>query len=138
MELFAFLGTQEIVVVLVIALIVFGPQKLPEIGRQVGSAMRELRKMTGDVQRALDFDDHLSSSVNTYDSAHWYDSVEAPAITAPQGTTIAQASTAGMLTAVESSYEVASEGGGGFISPPGPPDRVLSLPTVPQSEPEKL
>lgn len=124
MELFAFLGTQEIVVVLVIALIVFGPQKLPEIGRQVGSAMRELRKMTGDVQRAFEFDDPLSSPVSTYDSAHWYDSVESPAIAAPQGTTVAQASTAGMLTSVEPSYEVASEGMGGFVAPPGPPART--------------
>jgi TatA/E family protein of Tat protein translocase len=121
MELFAFLGTQEIVVVLVIALIIFGPQKLPEIGRQVGSAMRELRKMTGDVQRALEFDDHMGSTVSTYDSAHWYDSVESPAIAAPQGTTVAQASTAGMLASAESSYEVASEGMGGFVAPPGPP-----------------
>lgn len=135
MELFAFLGTQEIVVVLVIALIIFGPQKLPEIGRQVGSAMRELRKMTGDVQRALDFDDHIGSSVNTYDSAHWYDSVEGPAITAPQGTTVAQASTAGMLTSVESSYEVASEGAGSFIAPPGPPAHALNGSTVREADP---
>jgi TatA/E family protein of Tat protein translocase len=134
MELFAFLGTQEIVVVLVLALIVFGPQKLPEIGRQVGSAMRELRKMTGDVQRALDFDEHIGSSVNAYDSAHWYDSVETPAITAPEGTTIAQASTAGMLASSESSYEVASEGAGGFISPPGPPARGLNESTARQDD----
>ncbi len=134
MELFAFLGTQEIVVVLVLALIVFGPQKLPEIGRQVGSAMRELRKMTGDVQRALDFDEHIGSSVNAYDSAHWYDSVDTPAITAPQGTTIAQASTAGMLASTESSCEVASEGAGSFISPPGPPARGLKESTAWQDD----
>jgi sec-independent protein translocase protein TatA len=55
---FAFLGTPEIVVILVIALLVFGPQKLPEIGRQIGTAMRELRKMSDDVRRSLDIDDH--------------------------------------------------------------------------------
>lgn len=58
----AFISTQTLIVILVIALIVFGPQKLPEIGRQIGSAMRELRKMTGDVQKALDIDGH-----NAYD-----------------------------------------------------------------------
>ena len=135
MELFAFLGTQEIVVVLVIALIVFGPQKLPEIGRQVGSAMRELRKMTGDVQRALDFDEHLGSSVNTYDSNHWYDSVDSPVILAPQGSTVAQASTSGMLASAESSYDVASEGAGSFVSPPGPPVRALSESPARQDDP---
>ncbi|MES2463879.1 MAG: twin-arginine translocase TatA/TatE family subunit [Armatimonadota bacterium] len=138
MELFAFLGTQEIVVVLVLALIVFGPQKLPEIGRQVGSAMRELRKMTGDVQRALDFDDHIGSSVNAYDSSHWYDSVESPAIAAPQGATVAQSSTQGMLASSESSYEVASEGAEGFVSPPGPPARSLSEPAAKQENAQEL
>lgn len=37
------LGPLEIVVILVVALLVFGPNKLPEVGRQVGRAMRELR-----------------------------------------------------------------------------------------------
>lgn len=39
------IGPAEILVVLVVALLVFGPQKLPEIGRQVGKAARELRRM---------------------------------------------------------------------------------------------
>ena len=43
------LGPAEILVVLVIALLVFGPNKLPEVGRQVGSAYRELRRF----QRSL-------------------------------------------------------------------------------------
>lgn len=38
-------GPAEILVILVVALLVFGPQKLPEIGRQVGKATRELRRM---------------------------------------------------------------------------------------------
>jgi TatA/E family protein of Tat protein translocase len=39
------LGPEEILVILVVALIVFGPKRLPEIGRQIGGAMRELRKV---------------------------------------------------------------------------------------------
>jgi sec-independent protein translocase protein TatA len=54
--LLGFIGPTEIVVILVIALLVFGPNKLPEIGKQVGHAYRELNKMRGDVQRALDID----------------------------------------------------------------------------------
>ncbi len=38
------LGPAEILVVLVLALLVFGPNKLPEVGRQVGHAYRELRR----------------------------------------------------------------------------------------------
>lgn len=36
-------GPMEIVIILIIALIVLGPQKLPEIGRSVGRGMREFR-----------------------------------------------------------------------------------------------
>jgi sec-independent protein translocase protein TatA len=38
------LGPAEIIVVLVIALLVFGPTRLPEVGRQVGRTMREFKK----------------------------------------------------------------------------------------------
>ena len=36
-------GPLELVVVLVIALIVLGPKKLPEVGRSIGSGMREFK-----------------------------------------------------------------------------------------------
>jgi sec-independent protein translocase protein TatA len=39
-----FPGTAEIIVILVIALLVFGPRKLPEIGKAVGSAVTEFKK----------------------------------------------------------------------------------------------
>ena len=47
------LGGGEILVVLVIALIVFGPSRLPEIGRQIGGAMRELRKVQDTVKQEI-------------------------------------------------------------------------------------
>ena len=37
-------GPLEILVILVVALVVFGPKKLPEIGQQVGRGFREFRK----------------------------------------------------------------------------------------------
>jgi sec-independent protein translocase protein TatA len=48
------IGPAEILVVLVVALIVFGPKRLPEVGRQVGAAMRELRKMQHSVRSEID------------------------------------------------------------------------------------
>ena len=50
----SFPGPAEIAVILLIALIVFGPKRLPEVGRQVGAAMRELRKMQDAVKAELD------------------------------------------------------------------------------------
>jgi len=43
-------GPLEILFVGIIALIVFGPQKLPEIARTVGRAMNELRRMASEVR----------------------------------------------------------------------------------------
>jgi len=47
------LGPAEILVVLVIALLVFGPKKLPEVGRQVGRAMREFRQFQQTMTRDM-------------------------------------------------------------------------------------
>ena len=48
------LGPEKIILILVVALIVFGPQRLPEIARQVGAAVRELRRMQDAVRGELD------------------------------------------------------------------------------------
>lgn len=54
------LGPMEILVVLVIALIVLGPKRLPEAGRQVGRALGEVRRwsesMQADMKAVLDDD----------------------------------------------------------------------------------
>ena len=50
----AFLGSPaDIGIILVLALIVFGPKRLPEIGKQLGQAMRELRKVTDELTGSL-------------------------------------------------------------------------------------
>ncbi len=47
------LGPLEILTVAVIALVVFGPQRLPEIARNIGKAVNEIRRMTADVKSEL-------------------------------------------------------------------------------------
>lgn len=44
------LGPAEILVILVVALIVLGPKKLPEAGRQVGRALAEVRRWSQSIQ----------------------------------------------------------------------------------------
>lgn len=39
----------DLAVIFVVALVVFGPKKLPEIGKQIGQALRELRKVTDEI-----------------------------------------------------------------------------------------
>jgi sec-independent protein translocase protein TatA len=41
------IGLQEIVIVLIIALIIFGPKRLPELGRSLGKGIREFRGSIG-------------------------------------------------------------------------------------------
>ena len=49
----AFLGSPpDIAIILVLALFIFGPKKLPEIGKQIGQAMREMRKITDELTGA--------------------------------------------------------------------------------------
>ena len=45
------LGMTEILVILVIALIVFGPRKLPELGKSLGQAMSQFRRASDDFKR---------------------------------------------------------------------------------------
>lgn len=52
--MFGSIGTNEIVVIMLIALLLFGPKKLPEIGRTVGSAMRELKKAARDFTSSME------------------------------------------------------------------------------------
>ena len=40
------LGWQELIIILVIALIIFGPRKLPEIGKSLGQAISDFRSTT--------------------------------------------------------------------------------------------
>lgn len=48
------LGFGEMALIFVIALIVFGPRKLPELGRSLGTAMREFRRSLNQIQRELE------------------------------------------------------------------------------------
>jgi Tat protein translocase TatB subunit len=48
------IGPAEILVIVLVGLLVFGPHRLPEIGRQVGKGMRELRKFQDTVRGELD------------------------------------------------------------------------------------
>ena len=50
-------GPLEIVIVLVLALLIFGPKQLPQAGRSLGQAMREFRKATQTARTELGLDD---------------------------------------------------------------------------------
>ncbi|MDP1792708.1 MAG: twin-arginine translocase TatA/TatE family subunit [Acidimicrobiales bacterium] len=47
------IGTPEILIVLIVALLVLGPTRLPQAARQVGKAMAEFRRVTGGLQAEM-------------------------------------------------------------------------------------
>lgn len=48
------LGTQEMIFIFLLALVLFGPKKLPEIGRTVGRALTEFRKASSELKSTFD------------------------------------------------------------------------------------
>ena len=48
------IGLQELVVIFVIALIVFGPKNLPQLGRALGRAMREFRRASDEFRSTIE------------------------------------------------------------------------------------
>jgi len=51
------IGLWEIMLVLAVALIIFGPAKLPELGRSIGNGLKEFRKATKDLKDSITFDE---------------------------------------------------------------------------------
>lgn len=47
------IGAPELIIILVIALLILGPGKLPEVGASIGKSIREFRKASSDVQDAV-------------------------------------------------------------------------------------
>jgi TatA/E family protein of Tat protein translocase len=52
--MFGSLGLPELMVIFVVALIVFGPRRLPEIGRLLGKALSEFKKATDDFKSTVE------------------------------------------------------------------------------------
>ena len=105
---FEFLGTTELLVIAVVALVLFGPRKLPEIGRTVGKAIGEFKRASDDFKRTWEYEVEIEQRRPAVDSA--------PAV---QGD--ASGDTASALPAYDS-------GAGDFDGSPAQPD--ASEPTV--------
>jgi len=54
-------GMDEMVVILVLVLILFGSKRLPELARGLGKGMREFRKAAEDVKREMDLTDDFKN-----------------------------------------------------------------------------
>ncbi|MCJ7775554.1 MAG: twin-arginine translocase TatA/TatE family subunit [Desulfobulbaceae bacterium] len=58
------IGMPELIVILVIALIVIGPKKLPDLAKALGKGMAEFRKATQEIKDSLDVEEDLNEVKN--------------------------------------------------------------------------
>jgi sec-independent protein translocase protein TatB len=95
------LGGPELILILVIALIVFGPRRLPEIGKSIGKMLGEFRRASNEFQRTIQ------------------DEVEADKLRAPAANTPAVAASAPTSTTDTTNAESAAPALEPLAAPPG-------------------
>ena len=94
------IGFQEMLVIGVLALLVFGPGKLPELGRMIGRALREFRKASDEFRATVETNLHINDP----------DPIIAPT-PAPEPTPALPVETGVVSTSVEPAPVVAVEPG---------------------------
>lgn len=109
------IGTSELLMIGLIALIVFGPRKLPEMMRMIGKTMAEFRRSTDDFKKTwekeVSFEDEAKSSENTNlllgnqpmteNSISRNSDLETQQITAPEIREVSQEDFSGILPKIE-------------------------------------
>ena len=82
--MFGNLGFPELVMIFVVALLVFGPRRLPDIARQLGRWMAEFRRMTQEVQATFQREiEEMEAETRRPPTPQWETPPEAPP-TAPE------------------------------------------------------
>ncbi len=64
------IGLPEFILIAVVALIVFGPKKLPELAKSMGKAVREFRKATTELKETMQVDSELSEVKKAFTDLH--------------------------------------------------------------------
>jgi TatA/E family protein of Tat protein translocase len=122
------LSLPHLIVLFVVALVIFGPQKLPELARMLGKATAEFRKMTGDFRYALEEEVReleRNTRIREAEAAAASSQTQAPPVQ-PEGTTPRDVppSEAAAQTLIE-------------LPPPAAPDSVAVASTAPAPAHEK-
>jgi Tat protein translocase TatB subunit len=63
------MGMGELIVIAIVALLVLGPNKIPEAAKAIGKGIRELRKHTRDLQQTVEQDETIGGAMREVRSA---------------------------------------------------------------------
>ena len=67
--MFGSIGMPELIVIFVIALIIFGPRKLPELGRSLGKSLSEFKRASNELRSTLEEEIRLDEQRATLDAS---------------------------------------------------------------------
>ena len=63
--MFGSIGMPELIIIFVIALIIFGPRKLPELGRSLGKSLAEFKKASNELRNTLEEEIRIEEQKDT-------------------------------------------------------------------------
>jgi TatA/E family protein of Tat protein translocase len=116
-------GPLELVIILVVALLVLGPGKLPEVGSALGKSIREFRKAASDVQEATKIDTSPLPPTPAATAPAVPASASAPVATSPSDPIVAATAAATIAAPVAAAAPV-----------PGAAAETAAAPTQPGTE----
>ena len=67
--MFGSIGMPELIIIFVIALIIFGPRKLPELGRSLGKSLAEFKKASNELKSTLEEEIRLEEQRSTVEAS---------------------------------------------------------------------
>ena len=67
--MFGSIGMPELIIIFVIALIIFGPRKLPELGRSLGKSLAEFKKASNELKSTLEEEIRLEEQRSTLEAS---------------------------------------------------------------------
>ena len=82
--MFGSIGMPELIIIFVIALIIFGPRKLPELGRSLGKSLAEFKRASNELKSTLEEEIRLEEQQQRTDAAK---AVTPSPVTAPSDVT---------------------------------------------------
>lgn len=76
--MFGSIGMPELIIIFVIALIIFGPRKLPELGRSLGKSLAEFKRASNELKSTLEEEIRLEDQKANLDAAKAASQAAAP------------------------------------------------------------